>query len=258
MSFEGKTAIVTGAGRGIGRATAHLLASRGADVVCADWDEESAKTAAETINADGYRAVAITVDVGDETAVEQLASNTIREFGRIDCLFANAALHGFGTVTETTPEYWDRMLGVNLRGAYLCIRSVIPEMIKTGGGSIVATSSDCAIRTCAQSAAYVVSKIGLVGLIRSVAVDYGSSGIRANIVTPGVTDTPGMREAYSTGERTPEEGMTRAAALSPLNRIARPQDLAAAVAFLLSDEAAFITGENLVVDGGMTVTYGAD
>ena len=149
-------------------------------------------------------------------------------------------------------------MAVNLRGVYLLARRALPEMRRAGGGSFVATCSDCAVRTCNVAAAYVAAKAGLIGLVRSIAVDFGQFGIRANLVTPGVTDTPGLRRLYTVGDRTPEEGISRAAALSPLGRVGTPRDLADAVAFLMSDRAQFITGANLMVDGGMTVTYRAD
>ena len=258
MSFDGKVAIVTGAGRGIGKAGAQVIAERGASTVCADRDGDAARTTAEELVARGFVARGVQCDVGDEQDVDRVVTGAVGEFGRLDLLFANAAMHGFGNVVETEPAFWDEMFRVNLRGVYLCLRRSIPEMIKVGGGAIVATSSDCAVRTSPVAAAYTAAKAGILPLIRTAAVDFGAQGIRANVVTPGVTDTPGLREAYSTGDRTPETGIAKAAGLSPLQRIAKPDDLARAVAFLLSDEAAFITGANLMVDGGMTVTYAAD
>ncbi len=256
--LAGRVAIVTGAGRGIGRASALALAARAAAVVAADVRADSAEATAELIREQGGDARGVAADIADEADIDGLVTTALDEYGRVDALHANAAIQWFGTILDCPPEQWDRTFAVNLRGVYLIARRCIPEMVRNGGGAIVATSSDCAIRTCAQAAAYVSAKSGLNGLIRSIAVDFGSRGIRANIVTPGVTDTPGLRGLYSEGDRTPEEGIARAAALSPLGRIGRPEDLAEAVAFLCSDRAQFITGANLMVDGGMTVTYGAD
>jgi len=256
--FRERVAVVTGGGSGIGRATAEVFARGGAHVAIADRDEATGEAVADAIRAAGGSAVAIRTDVADEAEVEALAAAVRERFGRIDFLFANAAVHKFGTVTSTPPDEWDWMLGVNVRGAYLCARAVLPDMIRGGGGVIVATSSDCAIRTCSESAAYVVSKQAVIGLIRSIAVDYGQYGIRANVVVPGVTDTPGLRKAYATEGHDIAGGLAKAAVLSPLGRVGQPEDVARAVAFLCSDRATFMTGATIMVDGGMTVTYGAD
>ncbi|MDA1095994.1 MAG: SDR family NAD(P)-dependent oxidoreductase [Chloroflexi bacterium] len=256
--FLGRVAIVTGGGSGIGRATADAFGRRGAHVAIADWDESAGESAAKAIRETGGSAFAITTDVSREDEVQRLAEGVRERFGQIDYLFANAAVHRFGTVTATSPEEFDWIMGVNVRGAYLCARAVLPDMIRAGRGVIVATSSDCAIRTCSASAGYVASKHALVGLMRSIAVDYGRDGIRANVVVPGVTDTPGIHKSYSTEGHDVAAGLAKAAALSPLGRVGRPEDLAEAVTFLCSDRAEFVTGATIVVDGGMTVTYGAD
>jgi NAD(P)-dependent dehydrogenase (short-subunit alcohol dehydrogenase family) len=255
QELAGRIAIVTGAGSGIGRASARALAARAATVVAVDRAGDAAQATAAELATPGR---ALEADIADESAVARVIEATVAEFGGVDLLHANAAVQWFGTVLDCTPDQWDQTFAVNLRGVFLMARACLPEMVRRGGGVIVATSSDCAIRTCAQAAAYVSSKAGLIGLVRSIAVDFGPENIRANLVTPGVTDTPGLRRLYSEGDRTPEEGMGRAASLSPLGRVGLPEDLADAVAFLCSERARFITGANLMVDGGMTVTYGAD
>jgi NAD(P)-dependent dehydrogenase (short-subunit alcohol dehydrogenase family) len=256
--LAGRVALITGAGNGIGRASAELLAARGAAVTALDWTAGAAESVAEGIGRTGGRALGLTGDAGSEADIERAVNATLAQFGRLDVVFANAAIHRFGTVLTTSPEDWDRMIGVNLRGPFLLARAALPHLIATGRGAFLATSSDCAIRTCAQSVGYVASKHALIGLVRSIAVDFGAHGVRANVVVPGVTDTPGLHGWYSVEGHDPASGMAKAAALSPLGRVGQAGDLAETVAFLASDRAAYITGATIVVDGGMTVTYGAD
>jgi NAD(P)-dependent dehydrogenase (short-subunit alcohol dehydrogenase family) len=224
-------------------------------VGCVDRDGDAAAATAAACEALGARAVGLLADVADEAQVTAAVDEAAHRLCELRGLFANAAMMGYGRVLDTSREDFERMLAVNVIGVHLCARAVLPHMIATGGGAIVATSSDCAVRTCSNSAAYVTSKTAVLGLVRSIAIDYGTDGIRANAVIPGVSDTPGLRETYREGF---DESIARAAALSPLGRIGQPLDVATAVAFLLSDDARFITGTSLLVDGGMTATYGAD
>ena len=258
LDLEDRVALVTGAGSGIGRASALAMAAEGARVVVADLDEEAANAVVAQMRAAGQEGLAVSGDVADESVIDEIVTAGVEAFGKIDAVHANAAVQWFGDVLDCTVEQWERTLAVNLTGVFLLGRRVLPELRNAGGGAFVATCSDCAIRTCDVAAAYIAAKAGLIGLVRSIAVDFGSDGVRANLVTPGVTDTPGLRRLYSLDDRTPEEGISRAAQLSPLGRVGRPEDLGDVVAFLVSDRARYITGANVVVDGGMTVTYGAD
>jgi NAD(P)-dependent dehydrogenase (short-subunit alcohol dehydrogenase family) len=259
MEFDGRVAVITGC-RGMGRAIAVTLAERGASLAIADKELGLAETAAADVHAVGGQAIALEVDVSLPEDVGQMTSATIERFGRIDFLIATSAIQFFdtGALLETDLSQWSKTLDVNLTGVYLCAKECLPHMIAAGGGGLVAISSDCAIRTSPRAAAYTASKAGLIGLVRSIAVDYGAQKIRANTIIPGVTATPGLLEAYGSGGRVLEESLAQAAALSPLGRVGRASDIAEAVAFLCSDRSCFVTGTEFFVDGGMTVTYAAD
>ena len=222
-------------------------------------DPEKIAAAADGSRRRGSAASWFAGDVSREEDCLAFARRAEEEFGGIDFLFANAALmYPWGNLLTTSPEEWDRMLATNLRGAFLSARACVPSMIRRGGGVVIAVSSDCAVRACGHNVAYNASKHGVIGLVRSIAVDFGASGIRANVVVPGVIETPGLHTAYSVPGLTPESGMAKAAAISCLGRVGQPREVAEVSTFLCSSRASFVTGATIMVDGGMTVTYGAD
>jgi meso-butanediol dehydrogenase/(S,S)-butanediol dehydrogenase/diacetyl reductase len=247
MRLEGKVAIATGGASGIGRATAELFARQGARVVVADSNLQAAAGVAAGINADGGEAIAVQVDVSDAPQVERMVQSALDAYGAIDILFNGAGILAFGTVATTDEVSWRRMLDVNLTGHYLCCRAVLPHMIRSGGGAIVNTSSSTGAHDGnANAVAYVTSKGGVALLTRCMAIDHATDNVRVNAIAPGPTDTPMLRT-----HMTPDE-VAAFARTFPMQRLARPEEIAQAVLFLASDEASFITGAILAVDGGQT------
>jgi NAD(P)-dependent dehydrogenase (short-subunit alcohol dehydrogenase family) len=253
----GRVAVITGAARGIGAVTAKALVENGATAVLLDRDKRGVETAAAEIATAGGHALGLHADLADRAAVDDAFAHVLRECGGVDILILNHTIHACGSVTDTEPFEWELTMRTNVGGAYLCARAALSSMVARGGGVIVGLGSDCVIRSCRDAAAYVASKAALAALMRSIAVDYAKHGVRANVVTPGATDTPGLREAFTNG-RDVEESLARAALQSPLGRLAAPEEIAHAIVFLCGDRARFVTGTELVVDGGMTVSYGAD
>jgi NAD(P)-dependent dehydrogenase (short-subunit alcohol dehydrogenase family) len=251
--FTGKVAIVTGAGGNIGRATARLLASEGASVTVADLDADAADAVVAEIVAAGGVARTQTTDVTDPDAVGAMVHDTVATFGGLDVLHNNAAaiaLNGRDQDVVTMDlDTWRRVLDVNLTGPMLGCRAAIPAMLERGGGAIVNTASAAAFYGSRSLAAYGTSKAGLVALTRSVATAYGDRGIRCNAVAPGVVVDRAAQEALGgpMGDR-----LRRYTASHLVGRLGYPEEIASAVAYLASDDAAFVTGETLRIDGGMT------
>ncbi|MCA9504926.1 MAG: SDR family oxidoreductase [Myxococcales bacterium] len=247
---EGKVAIVTGAASGIGQATARLLAAEGARVVVADLDADGAERVAASILEAGGRAVACPTDVSREEQVHALVATAVSEFGGLHILHNNAAMTGMSDhaqdadLTTMTVEYWDRSFSVNLRGAMLGCKHAIPVMIEGGGGAIVNTSSNQSLAGDFSQFAYSAAKAGVNSLTRSVATAYGRRGIRCNTIAPGHIRTPSNRAAV------PEDVSDALVAHHLVPRAGEAEDIARAVLFLASDDAAFVTGQLLSVDGG--------
>jgi NAD(P)-dependent dehydrogenase (short-subunit alcohol dehydrogenase family) len=248
--FEGKVSVVTGAGSGIGRATALAFAREGASVAVADILEQDNQETARMIMDLGGHALAITCDVARNDDVRRALDETVKTFGRLDFAFNNAGIeYAFKPAAEITEEEWDRIIDIDLRGVFLCMKHEIPLMLKQGGGAIVNTSSGAGVKGFKGGAAYVAAKHGVVGLTKAAALDYAQSNIRINAVCPGIIDTS-MMQRFTGG--TPE-GRQTVIAQEPVGRMGTPDEIAAAVVWLCSDAASFVVGSAMVVDGGQTV-----
>jgi NAD(P)-dependent dehydrogenase (short-subunit alcohol dehydrogenase family) len=250
--LQRKVAIVTGAASGIGRASAERFAAEGAAVLLADLRVDACAEVVAAIHARGGRAEACGVDVSDDASVGAMVAQAVATFGGLDVLFNNAGVGHYVPFDQLDPEAWDRILSVNLKGVFLGCRHAVPEIRRRGGGAILNTASLSGIRAQAQNEAYCASKAGVIQFSRSLAKELAAEGIRVNCLCPGAVDTPLLRRFSGAGERIDEE-IAALGRRSPLGRVARPEEIAAAALFLVSDEASFITGVALPVDGGSSV-----
>ena len=249
-AFDGRLVIVTGGAAGIGAASARAFAAEGAVTLVLDVDGEAGRELERSVAATGGVLHFREGDVTDETAVRSIVAEVVREHGRLDVLHANAGIEWTKGIVDTTRAEWTRVIEINLTGIYLASRYALKEMIRQRRGSIVITSSPHAINTVPDAGAYAASKGGGLALMRALALEGAPFGVRVNALLPGAIDTPMLRREAGIAPD-PERQLKRFAALHPLNRLGRPEEVAAAALFLASDAASFVTGSALAVDGGM-------
>ena len=237
-------AIVTGAGQGIGRAIAIGFGKRGSSVIVADVKPASARKVQEEIEHSGRRALAVEVDVSSESSVARMFERALQEFGTIDVLVNDAGIYPAALIQELTTESWDRVIGTNLTGTFLCSRAAVTVMLEKNNGRIINMSSSTGFRGAKNAAHYAASKAGIIGFTKALALELAPSGITVNAVCPGLTDT-----AQPRGHMTDEELYSKKTRI-PLDRIAQPEDIVGPVLFLASDKARQITGQTVFVNGG--------
>jgi 2-keto-3-deoxy-L-fuconate dehydrogenase len=251
--LEGKVALITGAASGIGLATAELFVLEGAAVVLFDNQTEAVARLADRLRSSGHRAIASPGDVTLTADIRQAVERSVAEFGRLDVLFANAGIGFSGDLIQTSDEDWDRVMAVNAKGVFLSARESVRQMLaqSPSGGSVVINGSISGLTGIPKQAPYAPSKGAVVEMTRQLAVEYATRGIRVNCVCPGTIDTPVLQTGMAmSGD--PEGFLAMLVAGHPIGRIGRAEEVASAVAFLASDEASFITGAILPVDGGYT------
>ncbi len=246
-----KVAVITGAGSGIGRATALLFAKKGAKVLVVDLDSKEGSKTVDSIEGHGGEARLVVADVSKASNVQRMVKTILELYGRLDILVNNAGIFTEGSVVETVEEEWDRVLGVNLLGVFLCMKYCIPEMIKGGGGVIVNVGSEAGLVGIRNQVAYNVSKSGVIALTKSTALDFAENNIRVNCLCPGRVLTPLVEKVISNSED-PEATRRILSDDRPLKRMGTPEDIAAGILFLASDETPYATGTVLSIDGGYT------
>ena len=251
MRLAGKSALITGAASGIGRETAQRFAEEGAAVVCVDLDGAGAARVAHTIGGKGGTALSVPADLTDADEVRRMADEALSARGAIDILVNNAGVSILGGVAELTEADWQHEIDTNLASVYRVSKALWPHFVAAGGGAILSTASIAGATAVTQGAAYVASKAGLIMLTRCMALDGADSGIRANCICPGWVDTP-LFDGFLAQQPEPETARERAARRTPLGRIGTPRDIADGFVYLASDEASWITGTALVIDGGLT------
>ena len=255
MKFEGKNVVVTGGAQGIGAATAALLAERGATVAIFDWDEVNGNKTVRQIEESGGKADFSRVNVADFDSVERAVARVVEIWGSVNSLVVSAGIQRYGTALTTSTDQWNEVMGVNLQGAWNAARAVIPFLQRARGGTIVNVSSVQALATQPNVLAYTVSKHALIGLTRSIAIDFAAQNIRVNAVCPGSVDTPMLRWAASL-DQDPESVLEACNQMHPLGRIAKPREVAEVIAFLAHESSSFVTGAVWTVDGGLMAQLG--
>jgi NAD(P)-dependent dehydrogenase (short-subunit alcohol dehydrogenase family) len=249
--LAGKVALITGAGSGIGRASAVRFAAEGARVMVVDWKPDGARQTVAQIKAYGGDARFVLTDVSQEPDVQRMIAQTVDAYGRLDILFNNAAVQVFGTIPETSTSDWHKVLDVNLKGVYLGCKYAIPRMIAQGGGCVVNMSSTLGLVGDPLMPAYGATKGAILAMTKAMAQAHGRQNIRVNCICPGDVDTPIVQE-YFDQQPDPAAARQQVAAHYALGRIARPEEIANVALFLASDDSSFLTGAAIVADGGLT------